>query len=55
MQVKKKASSQRKEDLRIAWKKYIFFSFVNQKRDIFVILTKLNISLQLKFDSHRNK
>ena len=53
---KKKASSWRKQDLRIACKNFICLSFLNLKVDIiFATLNKLNILLQLNFDLHRRK
>ena len=53
---KKKASSWRKQDLRIACKNFIWSSIFNLKvYIIFVNLNELNISLDLNFDLHRNK
>ena len=53
MQEKKKTSSWKKRDLRIACKKCIYLSFLNLKSDIFLVsLNKLNILLELHFDLH---
>ena len=53
---RKKASSWRKQNLRIACENFICLSFLNLKVDInFVTLSKLNISVEWNSDLHRSK
>ena len=53
---RKKASSWRKQNLRIACENFICLSFLNLKVDInFVTLSKLNFSVEWNSDLHRSK
>ena len=50
---RKKASSGRKQNLRVAHTNFIYLSFFNPKVDIFfVTLNKLNILIKLQFTSY---